>query len=186
MTITLAILHSVPPGRTAALAVALALLAAGCSRSPGSSAAAGRTHTYWTRAEILRLPAPGVAGSKVVVRHEQIDDYLDENGTVVGMEAMEMSFALTPELARRLAEGDRAQVRVGGNYDLDVYQPVSAPGPVAVGDKVLIRFTVNHERSAMVVEELDALAPATVLRLWPGTGEGQLKDGTAGHACGME
>lgn len=182
---TLAILHSVPSGRTAALAAALALLAAGCSRSqPGPSSATGRTHTYWTRAEVLRLPAPGVAGSKVVVRHERIDDYLDESGTVVGMEAMEMSFALTPELAGRLTGGDRAQVRVGGNYDLNVYQPAITPGPVAVGDKVLIRFTENHERSAIVVEEVEPLAPATVLHLWPGSGEEQPKDGT--HACGTE
>ena len=120
-------------------AAALAPLGGGCRcqalRSklvPGS----GGAHTYQVRAEVLRLSAPGRPDAEVTVRHEAIDDYVDQWGTVVGMDAMEMSFPVAP--------------------------PLSLAG-IAVGDKVSLRFTVSYDEPSLTVERLERLPPDTAL-----------------------
>ena len=125
--------------RLALLASALVFLVGGCRCQaqraklvPGS----GGSHTYDVRAEVLRLPEPGRRDAAVVVRHEPIDDYIDQWGTVVGMDSMEMSFPVAP--------------------------PLSLAG-VGVGDKVALRFTVDYDGPSIKVERLERLPPGTAL-----------------------
>jgi hypothetical protein len=120
-------------------ALALAPLGGGCRCQalrarlvPGS----GGAHTYQVRAEVLRLPAPGRPDPEVVVRHEAIDDYVDQWGTVVGMDAMEMSLPVEP--------------------------PLSLAG-FAVGDAVSLRFTVDYDAPSINIERLERLLPGTAL-----------------------
>jgi len=119
----------------------LALLLPACRCSPGSpGGSGGGTHSYTVRAEILRLPDPARPGTEMVVRHEAIDDFVDGFGTVVGMDAMEMSFPVMPPLST---------------------------GGLAVGDLVSVQFTVDFGQESLAVERLDRLPPGTALRFRP-------------------
>jgi hypothetical protein len=66
----------------------------------------------------------------MMVRHEAIDDYVDEFGFVVGMDAMEMSLPTDP--------------------------PPSVQA-LAVGDKISFRFAVDWEKPAIVVDQIQKL-----------------------------
>jgi hypothetical protein len=123
--------------------VTLALLSPGCRCAALRDAAvpgAGGSHTYTVRAEILRLPDRDRPGAEVVVRHEAIDDFVDEWGTVVGMDAMEMSFPAGPGLV---------------------------PEGFGVGERVSLRFTVDYSAPSLTVERLERLPPGTALRFEP-------------------
>jgi len=91
---------------------------------------------YAVRGEIARAPAQGPHGLDVLVRHEAIDDFADQSGKVVGMDAMVMPFRIEhPEQARGLA----------------------------AGDKVLIRFAMDWERAVLRVDRIDRLPADTAL-----------------------
>jgi len=120
-----------------AAALALAAVLAACrQRTPEARAEPRR---YSVRAEILRLP-DARRFSEMVVRHEAIDDFVDETGQVVGMDAMEMSFPVTA--------------------------PLSARG-LAVGDKVALRFTVDFQKASLAIEQIEKLPANTALRWAP-------------------
>jgi hypothetical protein len=73
------------------------VLVAGCAR--------GRD--YAVRGRVVQLPAPGNPASGFVVAHQAIDDFVDRQGEVVGMDPMTMSFPLGPKVSLAgLAVGD--------------------------------------------------------------------------------
>lgn len=101
--------------------------------------AGGGSHTYTVRAEVLRLPDPEKPNPTLAIRHEAIDGFVDQHGTVVGMDAMVMFFPVAP----------------------------SAPtGNLAVGDPVSVRFTVVYRRDSVSVtlDEVELLPAGTELR----------------------
>ena len=49
-------------------------------------------HDYKVTGEIVRMPGAGSASREVFIRHEKIPDFVDIDGSVVGMEAMTMPF----------------------------------------------------------------------------------------------
>lgn len=126
--------------RLAAVALALVLgtLLPGCR----CAKAAVRTppRSYTVRAEILRMPGVDRRHPEMTVRHEAIDDFVDEFGFAVGMDAMEMSFPVEP--------------------------PLSVQG-LAVGDKISFRFTVDFEKSDLQVDQIQKLPPGAELRFAP-------------------
>ncbi len=85
-----------------ALAVVLCLASAtslpGCSKeaaAPEKPAAVAPTpgdRTYTTRGRITQLPLKGDARLGLRITHEEIPDFLDRTGKVVGMKAHDMGF----------------------------------------------------------------------------------------------
>lgn len=122
------------------LSIALAALAPGCRDGGGSRSgddAAASVRRYTVRGEIVRLPAPSAGVHQVSIRHEPIDDFANEAGTVVGMGSMVMPF--------------------------DVAEGVALSG-VGVGDKVEIRLAVSWSPPALRIEQLRKLPAETALR----------------------
>jgi hypothetical protein len=78
----------------AALLVALAVLVAACSRDTGRD---GRDYTV--RGKVAMLPEPGNPASGFAVAHQAIDNFVDRQGEVVGMDPMTMSFPLGPKVS---------------------------------------------------------------------------------------
>ncbi len=117
---------------------ALALLLAACRG--GAPAGEEAPRRYTVRGEVVQLAGPAGAGAQVVIRHEAIDDFVDQAGRVVGMDAMVMPFEVAP--------------------------PVSAGG-LAVGDKVAIRFAMDWKGPRLRVERIERLPADTVLRFGP-------------------
>lgn len=68
----------------------LALLAAGCAR---------RGRDYTVRGRVAQLPEAGNPASGFVVAHQAVDDFVDRQGEVVGMDPMTMSFPLGPKVS---------------------------------------------------------------------------------------
>jgi hypothetical protein len=101
---------------------------------------AAEPRRYAVRGEIAALPVARQPGTELMVRHEPIDDFADRTGKVVGMDSMVMPFRLEP--------------------------PLSAEG-LAVGDKVLLRFSMDWERPALRVVAIERLPPGTELRFGP-------------------
>jgi Cu/Ag efflux protein CusF len=124
--------------RAVAAALALGALLPSWRCAPAVSRPPPRS--YSVRAEILRMPGVDRRHPEMMVRHEAIDDYVDEFGFAVGMDAMEMSFPTDP--------------------------PPAVQG-LAVGDKISFRFAVDWEKPAIVVDQIQKLPPETELHFRP-------------------
>jgi hypothetical protein len=68
----------------------LSILVAACARG-------GRDYTV--RGRVAQLPEPGNPASGFVVAHQAVDDFVDRQGEVVGMDPMTMSFPLGPQVS---------------------------------------------------------------------------------------
>ena len=86
------------------------------------------------------MPRADRRRSEMTVRHEAVDDFMDEYGLIVGMDAMEMSFPVEPPLTAK---------------------------DLAVGDKVSFRFTVDWDKSTYKVDQLDKLPADAALQYRP-------------------
>jgi Cu/Ag efflux protein CusF len=73
----------------AAVACVLSLLAA--------PAFAEDAYTFKVKGVVRGLPGDGRAANEILVKHEEITDYRDSSGEVVGMMAMTMPFYLSPQ-----------------------------------------------------------------------------------------
>ncbi|NJL29440.1 MAG: copper-binding protein [Thermoanaerobaculia bacterium] len=71
-------------------------LSTGCG---GQSTQPSPPDVYTVRGEIRRLPAAGKTPRELWLHHEDIPDFKDSKGEVVGMEAMTMPFPLADEVS---------------------------------------------------------------------------------------
>lgn len=122
-----------------ALAVALALLGAvagcrdgGATREEGAAA----VRRYTVRGEVVRPPQDAAGKRQVGIRHEAIDDFVNEAGAAVGMGSMVMSFEAAPGVSLE---------------------------DLRVGDKVEILLAVGWSPPALRIEQLRKLPPDTAL-----------------------
>lgn len=78
-----------------------------------SSALAEDGYTFKVKGVVRGLPGAGRAANEVLVKHEEIPDYRDSSGAVVGMMAMTMPFYLAPKVSLKgIAEGDAVEMLV--------------------------------------------------------------------------
>lgn len=133
--------------RLAASCALAALLAGGIGcggeeeRSPTRGAGEGRERepdqVYTVRGAIRQLPDPENPAAGLQIQHENIPDFADKTGAVVGMKPMIMPFTPAPEL------------------DLS---------GLSLGDKVSFTFDVDWDGSPMiVVTEIEPLPAETEL-----------------------
>lgn len=91
------------------------LLTQGCG---GKTAEPQLPDVYTIRGEIRRLPAEGKSPRELWVYHEDIPDFKDSQGEVVGMEAMTMPFPLADEVSLEgFAVGDRVEGMLEVRWD---------------------------------------------------------------------
>jgi hypothetical protein len=132
---------------TAVAVATVATGAAGCGRATGPSdkgkpatSVAGRL--YRVRGEIYQLPDPQIPGASLMIRHEAIPDFVNQQGEKVGMAAMTMAFEPAPGL--------------------------SWPD-LQVGDKVEFDLQVDWERGWYGIVALRKLPPETPLKFGSGS-----------------
>lgn len=73
--------------RRTLLVLIVALILTGCS---GKGIGSGRTYTV--RGQVIQLPDPKNPGTGLSLNHEAVDDFVNRDGKVVGMDPMTMSF----------------------------------------------------------------------------------------------
>jgi hypothetical protein len=93
-------------------------LAAGCSDEGSGS---GRTYT--TRGQVIQLPDPANPGTGLTLNHEAIDQFVDRQGELVGMDPMSMPFPVAKDVS---LEG----IQVGDVVEFKLHVDWSA-GPAA-------------------------------------------------------
>jgi Cu/Ag efflux protein CusF len=89
---------------------------------------------YTVRAEVVRLPEK--PGGYLMLRHEAVDEFTDESGTVVGMDSMVMPFP--------------------------VARSASLEG-LSVGDKIEATLEVDWAQGFMQLEHIQKLPRQTTL-----------------------
>ena len=78
-----------------------------------ASAVAEDSYTFKVKGVVRALPGEGRAANEILVKHEEIPDYRDSSGEVVGMMAMTMPFYLAPQVSLKgVAEGDAVELVV--------------------------------------------------------------------------
>ncbi len=76
-------------------------------------AVAEDSYTFKVKGVVRALPGEGRAANEILVKHEEIPDYRDSSGEVVGMMAMTMPFYLAPQVSLKgIAEGDAVELVV--------------------------------------------------------------------------
>ncbi len=107
---------------TAPLAVAVTVIAAAGTPEalggPAETSSTEQVFTFTVRGVVKKLPS-GQPGPRreLLVKHEEIPEYRDRSGKVVGMMAMTMPFYLAPQLS---LEG----IQVGDAVELSVEQRI--------------------------------------------------------------
>lgn len=120
----------------------LACIGTGCGRSDsaGTKDPTATTHVpprnYQLRGIITVIPD----GHSLKIRHEPIDDFVDNFGDVVGMSSMTMPFEVAPEL------------------------PL---GELSPGDKIAFDWSVDWGKNAHRITRLTKLPPDTELHFGP-------------------
>jgi hypothetical protein len=99
--------HPLARPRLAALAVQLAVLLAVLLGGLLAGCRAHDAREYRVRGQVRQLPVAGDPSSSFQISHEAVDDFVDRQGEVVGMDPMVMSFPLAPGVSLAgLAVGD--------------------------------------------------------------------------------
>ncbi len=76
-------------------------------------AKADEAYTFKVQGVVKGLPGQGLGKDEILIKHQEIPEYRDESGKVVGMMAMTMPFYLTPGLTLDgIAVGDQVELRV--------------------------------------------------------------------------
>lgn len=87
-------------------AIAVLLLVLACGPLARVSHAE-EAYTFKVKGIVRALPGKGTAANEVLIKHEEIPDYRDSSGKVVGMMAMTMPFYLAPDTSLAgIAVGD--------------------------------------------------------------------------------
>ena len=132
-----------PTARVRATVLLLAVLSlAGCrekERATPDTQGAG-VRRYSVRGEVVQLPPPAAGTRKVSIRHQAIDDFVNQSGATVGMAAMMMQFDVAPQVA------------------LD---------DVRVGDKVEFQLAVGWSPPLLRIDALRKLPQDTALEFRP-------------------
>ena len=86
---------------------------------------AADAHRFTVSGVVKALPGNGLAGNEILVKHEEIPDYRDSSGKVVGMMPMTMPFYLSPQAS--LVDNKAAAIKVddihvGDRVELEVEQ----------------------------------------------------------------
>jgi Cu/Ag efflux protein CusF len=72
--------------------------------------ASAQVYRYLVRGVIVKLPDAEKNKSELVIKHEDIPDYVDETGTKVGMHSMSMPFTLATSVSLAgFAVGDKIE-----------------------------------------------------------------------------
>ena len=88
----------------------LAVALVGCSREPQMQAAGKPDQVYTVRGQIATLPDPAKPASELMIRHEEIPDFVNKDGKVVGMNSMIMPFTPAPGVSLKdLKIGDKVE-----------------------------------------------------------------------------
>lgn len=99
---------------------------------------------YTSRGMVRQLPAEGPARSDLYIHHEAIEDFKDEDGKVIGMEAMAMPFAVAESAdLSGLKAGDRVR------FTFEVYwhggDPLRVTAIDGLGSDVRLDFEMSEE-----------------------------------------
>ncbi len=78
-----------------------------------ASAQAEAPYSFQVKGVLRGLPGDGRAANEILVKHEEIPEYRDSSGKVVGMMAMTMPFYLAPKVSLEgLHVGDKVELVV--------------------------------------------------------------------------
>jgi Cu/Ag efflux protein CusF len=92
-----------------------------------SLAHADDAYTFKVKGVIRGMPGKGLAKNEILVKHQDIPEYRDESGKVVGMMAMTMPFYLSPELSLDgFALGDSVELEVEQHLEPEFSEKVVA------------------------------------------------------------
>ncbi|MFA7237973.1 MAG: copper-binding protein [Phycisphaeraceae bacterium] len=80
------------------------------SPPPEAASKGASARSYTVRGEIVQLPGAGSVDSQMLIRHEAIPDFVDDQGKVVGMMSMTMPFPVATGVSLEgLKVGDAIQ-----------------------------------------------------------------------------
>jgi Cu/Ag efflux protein CusF len=95
--------------KTLAVALVFGLLL-GCRHEPSPAAAGAADQSYSVRGLIRTLPTSGAAAPTMTIHHESLPTFVREDGAVVGMKAMAMTFTVAPSVSTSgFVVGDRVE-----------------------------------------------------------------------------
>jgi Cu/Ag efflux protein CusF len=109
--------------------LAVLLLILGIVGIAGSCAdkGSGSGRTYTTRGQVVQLPDPANPGTGLTLNHEAIDQFMDRQGEIVGMDPMSMPFPVAKDLSLEgLQVGDVVELKLhvdwGGDPEVEIVE----------------------------------------------------------------
>ncbi|MEM9293066.1 MAG: copper-binding protein [Acidobacteriota bacterium] len=124
------------------LALLPLLLAPGCADSSSSHGAAGDddVQRYEVRGEVRQVPDEENPASELMIHHEAIDDFVNWQGEVSGMDSMTMPFPVSDdEQLEGIEIGDKVQIQLEVDWDSDTPMRVVEVEEIAAGTSLEFR-----------------------------------------------
>lgn len=101
---------------------AILLLALGIVGIVGSCAdkGSGSGRTYTTRGQVVQLPDPANPGTGLTLNHEAVDQFMDRQGEIVGMDPMSMPYPVAKDLSlEEIQVGDVVEFKWHVDWDAE-------------------------------------------------------------------
>lgn len=116
---------------------------AGCAAKDSGS---GRTYT--TRGQVIQLPDPANPGTGLTLNHEAVDQFMDRQGEIVGMDPMSMPFPVAKGVSLEgIQVGDVVEFKLHVDWSAEPAAEITEIRELPAGTKLEFRAAKPQKES---------------------------------------
>lgn len=125
------------------LIAGIAAVSGSCS---GKDSSSGRTYT--TRGQVVQLPDPANPGTGLTLNHEAVDQFVDRQGELVGMDPMSMPYPVAKDLSLEgIQVGDVVEFKWHVDWDAEPAVEIIGVRELPAGTKLDFRAAKPQKES---------------------------------------
>ena len=112
----------------------------------GKDSSSGRTYT--TRGQVVQLPDPANPGTGLTLNHEAVDQFVDRQGELVGMDPMSMPYPVAKDVSLEgIQVGDVVEFKWHVDWDAEPSAEIIGVRKLPAGTKLDFRAAKPQKES---------------------------------------
>jgi Cu/Ag efflux protein CusF len=124
------------------------LLIVGIAGIAGSCKGQDSGRTYTTRGQVVQLPDPANPGTGLTLNHEAVDQFVDRQGELVGMDPMSMPFPVAKDVPLEgIQVGDVVEFKLHVDWDAEPAAEIVEVRELPAGTKLDFRAAKPQKES---------------------------------------
>ena len=108
----------------------------------------GSGRTYTTRGQVIQLPDPANPGTGLTLNHEAVDQFMDRQGEIVGMDPMSMPFPVAKDVSLDgIQVGDVVEFKLHVDWSAEPAAEITEIRELPAGTKLDFRAAKPQKES---------------------------------------